>query len=48
MKVLIIISASTLQDVLLSRCMSKEHLDEEINQIVLQFEHTVSSFNIFI
>lgn len=48
MKVLIIISASTLQDVPLSLWMSKEHLDQETSQIILLFEHTISSFNIFI
>lgn len=45
MKVLFTISASTLQNVPL--CMSKVYLDEK-SQIILLFEHTISSFNIFI
>lgn len=47
MKVLIIISASTLQDVPQSLWMSKKYLDET-SEIILLFEHTISSFNIFI
>lgn len=40
--------ASALQDVPLSLCMSKEYLDEEMHQIILLFEHLMSSFSIFI
>lgn len=48
MKVLIIMSAFGLSDVLLSLHMNKEYLNKERSQVVLLFEHTISSFNIFI